>query len=359
MQRRNTVGNSKSGAESGFTLVEAIITMVIFLLVMSAIFGVLRAGNLMRDNVEDRSEVVANARTAMNFLGKEAVNAGLGYSKIGGVVPDDFAYDLLKIPKDTDFNRDIFPGVVAGNNISASDLSLTGEKNDVIAFVSRDMQFNSGEPVTIIDYGVFNWSPYLTTEPLACSDCRTYDVYLIESPNGTQALAMATLVKSSTYITLNEGDPLGLNRFSSGAGSPTVRSILKECGPSETANCFDYTPHATLKRVFITAFSVNVEGDLIRTVYGNNVGGTAAEQIQVQPLASGVQSFQVRYLMQDGTISEDPSEGNTNQMRQNEVVQVELSITIKSENDKNGVTSTQFMTLDSTFSTRNLRYDFE
>ena len=357
MRPNKTKTKSLPRSDAGFSLIEAIITVAIFLLVMAAIFGVLRAGNIMRNSVSDRSEIVANARTAISFIGKEAVNAGLGYSKTGGVVPDDFAHDLLKIPKDADTNRDIFPGVIAGNDVSESDLSVNGEKNDLIAFVSRDMEFNGGEPVKIIDSGQFMNSPYLTTPFNDCADCKKHDLYLIESPDGTQAMAMATAITFNRFITIQDNDPLGLNRTL--LGDPETRSILKECGIGETNHCFNFTPHATAKRIFVYSYSVDVDGTLIRTSYGNNTGGTDAEQIQVQPLVNGVQKFQVRYLMEDGSITDDPSANYTNQMRLNEVVQVEISITIKSETNKNGLTSVQLITLDSTFSTRNLRYDFE
>lgn len=349
----------RSKTQSGFSLVEAVITMVIFMLVMAAIFGVLRAGNVMRDNVSDRSEIVANARVALGFIGKSAVNAGLGYSKSGGVVPDDFAHELFGIPKDPDDDRDILPAVLAGNDVSESDLSVNDEKNDVVVFVTRDLEWNNGEPAETIDYAVDKWSPHLITKPLACSDCQKYDLYLLESSFGAQALAMATEVTNSSEIKFHEGDPLDLNRYSSGAGSPEEQSILSECGPSKTTNCFSYTPQATLKRVFLTSFSVEPDGTLVRKVYGNNTGGGVDNQIQVQPLAFGVQNFQVRYLLRDGSISDDPSNGNVDQMLMNDVVQVEISVTIKSETSQNGVTSTQLINLDSTFSTRNVRYDFE
>ncbi len=344
--------------EAGFSLIEAIITVVIFLIIMAAIFGVLRAGNVMRNTVSDRSEIVENARTAINFLGREAVNAGLGYSRTGAVVPDDLASDLFEIPKDPGKDRDLFPAVIAGNDIRNSSLSVSGQKNDVIVFISRDLQFNNGNHVVITDF-VANAgfaAPKLTTPLGACSACRKYDLYLIESAGGKQALAMATKTDNEK-IEVDVGDPLGLNR------SPFIlaeeRTILSKCLVGETSNCFSYSPQATAKRVFMTSYSVDADGTLIRTNYGNLSGGTAAQQIQKQPLAYGVQNFQVRYLMQDGTITDDPSNGYVDQMRLNEVVQVEINITIKSETNKEGVTSTQLINLDSTFSMRNLRYDFE
>ncbi len=355
--------SGRFGSESGFSLVEAIITVAIFLMVLAAIFGVMRAGNIMQNSVSDRSEVTSNARTAINYIGRETVNAGLGYSRTGAVVPDDLAFDLFKIPMDAGTARDLFTGVLAGNNISASSLSVNGQKNDIVAFISRDMEFNGGEPVIITGQSTMPVVPIISptgdnvlTTSLVCSSCKVFDLYTIESADGNQALAIATGV-SALGISIKDGDPLGLNRKST--GPPPKRSILTKCMTGSPNNCFNYFPHATAKRVFLTSFSVDSEGTLIRTTYGNNTGASAAEQIQIHPLAYGVQNFQVRYLMQDGSLMDDPSSGNSNQMKMNEVVQVEISITLRSETSLNGVTSTQLINVDSTFSTRNLRYDFE
>ena len=336
---------------------EVLITIVIFLIVIAAIFGVLRAGTILRETATERSEITANARAALNHVGKEAVNAGLGYSKVGGIVPDDFANNLLNTPADQDSTRDIFPGVIAGDEVSTSSLSVAGEKNDVVAFVFRDLAFNNGESILVTDSGFQAGNSFLTTPVDACASCRKWDLYLVQSANGNHALTIATDVTSNRFIEFADGDPLGLNRRT--VGPPWERSVLKKCSPGETEGCFSYTPYATLKRIFITSYSVDSEGTLVKTIYGNNTGGSAADQIQVHPLAHGVQRFQVRYLMQDGTMKDDPSNGYEDQMKLNEVVQVEIKITIKSETNMNGVTSTEIINLDSTFSTRNLRYDFE
>ncbi len=342
--------------EQGFSLIELLIAVVIFLTVMAAVFGVLRTGIIVRNSINNRSETVSNARTAINSVGREAVNAGLGYSRTGSIVADDFAYDLLKIPKDSGNERDLFTGVMAGNNINSSKLSKNGQKNDVIAFVYRDLYFNDGEPVIVTDAGTFFNSPYMETETNGCVNCKKYDLYLVESADGNKALGLATDITFSKYIYFNDNDPLGLNKKTN--GNEDERSILTPC-TTGTSNCFNYDPQATIKKVYLISYRVNNDGTLIRTTYGNNTGEPSNKQIQEHPLAYNVQNFQVKYLMQDGTISDDPSNGNTEQSKMNEVVQVEITITIQAENNEDGVSTTKLINLTSTFSTRNLRYDNE
>jgi prepilin-type N-terminal cleavage/methylation domain-containing protein len=343
-------------AESGFSLVEMMIAITIFLAVMAAVFGVFRIGIVMRDSINNRSETSGNARTAINSVGREAVNAGLGYSRTGSLVPDDFAFDLLRIPKDSGNDRDLFTGVMAGNDISSSQLSVNGEKNDVIAFIYRDLHFNDGNALTITNASTFFNSVVLETPTNGCVNCKKYDLYLVESADGNKALALSTFVAFNKFISLNDNDPLGLNRQTN--GNKDWRSILTPCSIGDTTNCFNYQPQATAKKVYLMSYSVDDEGTLIRTTYGNNTGENADAQIQKQPLAYNVQSFQAKYLMQDGTSTDDPSNGNTEQAKMNEVVQVQINITIKAADG--GVSNTsRLLNLTSTFSTRNLRYDVE
>lgn len=337
---------------------ELLIASAIFLIVMAAVFSLLRTGNIAREAINNSSETLNNARISINAAGRDALNAGLGYSRVGAIVPDDLANSLLSIPQDTGTSRDVFTSVMSGNDISTSVLTVGGVKNDVVAFMSRDLQFNGGNPIVVTTAGYTANRIDMTTAAGACAFCNIFDLYLVESGNGNHALAMATDIRNSnSLIRLQTGDPLGLNRDTNLANS--IRSILRPCASGETSDCFSYLPQATVKRVFLTSYSVNSQGTLVRKTYGNNTGGTAAQQIQEIPLAHGVQSFQVRYLLQDGTFTDDPSNGNNNQGNLNEIIQVEFSITIKPEKRTGQITSTQLIQLNSTFSTRNLKYDVE
>lgn len=344
--------------QKGFSLAELLVAGTVFLVVMSAVFGVLQIGGIARDTVNNSSETINNARISINSVGRDAINAGLGYSRVGAVVPDDAANNLLGIPQDTGFLRDVFTSVMAGDEVSTSILSVGTEKNDVVAFMYRDLQFNGGNPIVVNSVNYTNDEIDMNTAAGDCAVCNDYDLYLVESGNGNHALAVATdIINSNSTIRVNFNDPLGINRKTSLADN--IRSILTPCGSGETANCFSYSPQATVKRVFLTSYSVNPDGTLVRKTYGNNVGGLAADQIREIPLAYNVQRFQVRYLLQDGTITDDPSNANNNQGILNEIIQVEAMITIKPDQNQGQVTSTQILNLSSTFSTRNIKYDGE
>ena len=98
----------------------------------------------------------------------------------------------------------------------------------------------------------------------------------------------------------------------------------------------------------------------MRTIYGNNNSGTAptaAEQIQMQPVAYDIQNMQIKYLLTDGTLTDDPSNAGNNQGRLNDVVQITVTISARYSTTENGVTINRVVDLNSTFSTKNLSYD--
>lgn len=361
MKNPNFQNNCPKYAESGFSLLEMMIAMVVFTIVMTAIYGLLQIGNVSRITVNSRGETIKNVRVAVNSVGRDIVNAGLGFSRVGGIVPDDFVAEHLDTPEDNGKERDLLTAIIAGNNIHESDLSEDDEKNDVVAFAFRDLQFNDGNPLTITDApisSILNNSIVLKTNTNECSVCRPFDLYLIESMDGKQAVVMATAIPDTNTIVLGADDPLNLNQEVLHLSS-NDRSILTRCLLGNTSNCMNYNLGVTAKKIYWVSYSVETDGTLVRTTYGNNTGATAAQQIQKFPLAYGVQNFQVRYLMQDGTISDDPSNGNTTPLKMNEVVQVEISVTVKADGNENGVTNTQLLNVTSTFSTRNLKYDIQ
>ncbi len=361
---RNQFNKTKdfSRSEAGFSLIEMLVSITVFLIIMSAIYGLMRIGLITRDTLNKSSETAKNARSSINAVGKDVINAGLGFSRVGGVVPDDFVHDLLNTPKDSGSERDILTAIVAGNNIRESDLSKNGQKNDVIAFAYRDLDFNGGNPIVVTDAPLtsvltYNNSIALKTNAGECSVCNPYDLYLVESKEGKQAVVMATAIPDSSTMVIGRNDPLGLNQAV--VDGSNKRSILVPCLLGNTSDCFTYSAGVTAKKIYWVSFNVEADGTLVRTTYGNNTGGTASQQIQKQPLAYGVQNFQVRYLMQDGTISDDPSNNNTTPLKMNEVVQVEISITIRTDGNDAGVTNTELINVTSTFSTRNLKYDIQ
>ena len=99
--------------------------------------------------------------------------------------------------------------------------------------------------------------------------------------------------------------------------------------------------------------------------FGNNTNATDDEQIQELPVAYNIEDFQVLYVLEDGTTTDNPAVGDdgrpgtTDDQPSNFNLVRQITVTIKvqaTENDEQ-LGEPESITLHGTFSTRNLEYD--
>lgn len=346
----------KNVSQAGFSLVELMISIVVFLIFISAVYGLFRLGSIQKSVVNSQTEVIKNLRLSLNTIGRDAINAGLGYNRVGGYVPDNLTNARMGLPSDDNASHDLLTAVISGNNINSNNFLPANQKTDVIAFAYRDMTFNNGVPIELINAATYGSNGVtISTATNAAANAKPYDLYLISEGTRT-AVALATSVPNSNTIRFETGDPLGINMLYT--GSTDNRSKLVSCA-SYADECMDYTNRVTAKKVYWVSYSVLADGTLIRTTFGNNSNGAAAEQIQTQPIAYNIQNLQIKYLLTDGTVTDDPSNSGANQTQLNNVVQIDVTISSRVQVREGGVNITKVVDLSSTFSTRNLAYDID
>ncbi len=341
--------------EAGFSLIELTVSIVVFMIFISAVYGLLKIGNLQKTTVGKQTEVIKSARLSLNTIGRDAVNAGYGYSKSGGLVPDNLTNLRMGLTADVNVSHDTLTAIVSGNDINTNTLLPTGS-TDVVSFAYRDITFNSGDPITLVSAADFGSNGVtVTTVAGDTANSSVYDLYLI-SDGARTTLGLVTAVSTNT-LTFETGsaDPLGINLPYN--GSVDSRSKLRSCSSPIENGCFDYSNIVSAKKVNWVSYSVNSAGTLIRTSFGNNTGQSAADQIQIQPIAYKIQNFQARYLMRNGTISDDPSAGGTTPTNLNNVIQIDVVISARVDIEVDGRRTQKIVDLRSTFSTKNLNYD--
>ncbi len=352
-------------SQKGYTLLEAMISMVIFLIITTSIYGLLQIGRIDRNRSSRKADILKNARVAMHLIGRDALNAGLGFHRGGAVVPDNFLSIRLGLPPDADNERDIMTSIIAGNDLFSNDLqSDANSKTDIIAFAYRDVDFNNSTIIELKNASSLSGFPSTaklqTNQSLTTANAKIFDLYLIESDT-SQVAVMASKILNSTELEVSPNDPLGLNQPFDGINEGG--SMLRKCASSSDENCTSYL--ASLKRFFWVSYKVKQDGTLVRIVYGNNRDGTATEQIQEFPLAYNIQDLQFSYVLEDGTVTDNPIVGpdsipGTNDDRPDDFNLIrQITVTIKvlaPENDEQTGKPESF-TLSSTFSARNLEYD--
>lgn len=350
----------------GFTLIEVIISMVIFLIVTASIYGLLQVTRVDRNRSSQRNDVIKNARVAVHLIGRDALNAGLGYHKKGAVVPDNFLSSKLKIPADSNSNRDMLTSIVVGNNLNTNNLQPDPNvKTDIVSFAFRDLDFNNSDVVELQDAASPNGNPQiarLTTKAAnGAGQVRANDLYLIES-DASQVAVFVTGTNGSNQIDVAPTDPLNLNQPFDGLNQDG--SVLRKCVDTMDQNCIRYV--ATLKRFFLVKYHVKEDGTLVRTTLGNNRNAVApADQTQEFPLAYNVENMQIKYVLKDGTVTENPAVGNDGIIGTDDdepenfnlIRQITVTLTVQALADDEQTGRIDKVKVSATFSARNMEYD--
>jgi hypothetical protein len=174
--------------------------------------------------------------------------------------------------------------------------------------------------------------------------CRVNDIYLITGNTGS-TIGVATALSGSNKVQFANGDMLNFNQ--TGASGP-LRGI---------------TVPASMQRIRMVTYFVTPDGTLTRREYANATPAPPGGVID-EPLVYGVEDFQVRYVMDDGSLMDNPSAGpngipgdaDDDQSMLAAVRQVRFTVNVRS-NELDTAGQPFRFTMTSTFSTRNLGYD--
>lgn len=351
-------------SERGFSIMEVIVAMTIFIVVTGSIYGLLQVGTVDKNRSSRRVDFLKNARTAIHLIGRDSLNAGLSFHRSGALVPDDFLENTLGLPADADTQRDMLTSVIVGNDLIPNDLqSNPSFRTDLVAFAYRDMNFN-GSDVIALSQAIEGSSPNIarvtSTNP-EIANANVFDLYMIES-DSSQVAVMATEIIDANNADFAPTDPLGLNQAWNGVG--VDRSLLTQCTATITSDCTTYAS-AAMKKFNWVSYKVKQDGTLVRTVYGNNVGQPASEQVREQPLAYNVRDLQFVYLLSDGTVTENPAAGpdsipgtaDDTPLNSNLVTQLTVYLEVESTERDEQTKKFEKVRLSATFSLRNLQYD--
>ncbi|HMQ03959.1 MAG TPA: prepilin-type N-terminal cleavage/methylation domain-containing protein [Pyrinomonadaceae bacterium] len=342
-------------SEAGFSLMELLAAMIIFMVVSGSIYGVLQVARQSRGAVSNKVQLTKNARLGLNLVGRDIYNSGYGYPLLHSVViRNGRVAPLLGIPADPDPTRDLVPPIIAGNNITLNTFNQTPNiRTDQVTFLFKDSTFNLVGTGNSAVSQPLNINAATTTGtgideivPISGSNanCRVNDLYLITGNNGS-TLSVATGLSGTNKIQFANGDPLGFNLT---GATGVLRNI---------------TTPATIIRVRMITYFVTADGTLVRREYVNQPPPSVAAFVD-EPLVYGVENFQIRYILDDGAEVDNPSAGpdgipgtaDDDLASLAAVRQVRVTIAARTtELDARG--QPVMINETATFSTRNLGYD--
>jgi type II secretory pathway pseudopilin PulG len=341
-----------AGSESGFSLLELVISMVVFLVVTGSVFGLLQVARQSKTIVSENTSLNKNVRLALNIVGRDTYNAGYGYPLRNTVIlPDNRISTLLGVPNDFDATRDTVAPIIAGNDVTLNTYNTAANVyTDQVTFLFKDTTFNLvggvSQPLNV-NAATTNMGGIDEIVPISGSNsaARVNDIYLIAGGNGA-TLGVSTALSGTNIIQFSNGDVLTFNQ--TGTAGP-LRSI---------------TPPASIQRVIMVTYFVTPEGTLTRREFANVPPATPAVAYVDEPLVYGVEDFQIVYVMDDGTTSNNPSagangipgDGDDTPANLAAVRQMRFSVYVRST-EKNAAGQPYRIDMTSTFSTRNLGYD--
>lgn len=340
------------GNDAGFSLIELTVSLAIFLIVSGAVFGLLQVARQSKAIVSENTSLNKNVRLALAIVGRDTYNAGFGYPLRNTVVlPDNRLSALLGIPNDSNSTRDTIAPIIAGNNITLNTYNTASNiRTDQITLLFKDTTFNPvggvSQPLSI--------SAATTTStgideivPLSGSNslCRVNDLYLISGNTGS-TLGVSTALSGSNIVQFSNGDVLGFNQ--TGSTGP-LRSIVVP---------------ASIQRIRMITYFVTSDGTFTRRDYVNVPAAVPAVGFADEPLIYGVEDLQIQYVMDDGSVSDNPSAGPNGIPGDSDdtpsnlaaVRQVRFTFSVRST-ENNAANQPYRFSQTATFSTRNLGYD--
>ncbi|MBV9957224.1 MAG: prepilin-type N-terminal cleavage/methylation domain-containing protein [Acidobacteria bacterium] len=354
--------------QAGFTLIELMVSLMLFLIVTGAIYGLLEVTRSDRTTTTQRVETMQSVRNALNTIGRDALNTGFKYRNLGSFFPDNVQNTVFGLAADSNTTPDRMMQILSGNNVNTDSLNPTaGYKTDQITFIYGDESFNNGKTLTVnwVDCDgeqvVVSW-PTPGASPTPTPSIPAANDLMIITGQNSSAIGMVTSTSHSnpvatTYTGCAYTAPTG-----------TVRTIkfdptdLLGINKSGTANIIKNLSGmgASMSRVKLATYRVLNDGTLVRTEYGNFTGGK-----QDMPLAYNVEDLQIKYVLKDGSLSDDPAAGpdgvlgnadDTPTLMQ-DVRQVQIKVIVWSYEKDRRSGQNYKVTLTSTFNTRNIGYD--
>jgi prepilin-type N-terminal cleavage/methylation domain-containing protein len=366
MSIRNFEVNNRKDNQSGFSMLEMVIAIFIFTLITASMFAVLELGRSDRNRTSRRGDTQKNARIAMYLIGRDVMNAGLGYHKTGGLVPDNFLNIQLGVPFDPGNGRDTLTSVACGNNVFANKFLPATEKTDSIAFLYRDLDHNNGNPIPVSDEVGSAGNVILQTNAASLGVINNNDLFLAETKTSQIVGIVTSKNTGANRIVLDSIDNLGLNQA---RNAGINGSLLRKCNSNADTGCTTYDAGVgggiVLKKIEMVGYQVDNDGTLMRTIYGNDKDKPANDQVQKRAIAYGVQNFQIRYQLKTGEIVDDPVVGvdqirgtsDDTPLAMNDVRYVSISLTVSSTEIDEKTGKPEIIILNSTFSLRNMSYD--
>ncbi len=267
-------------AQSGFSMVELMVAMVVTMMVSGAIYGLLAGGQTAFRREPELSDRQQNIRSAMDMIMRDIVNAGAGMPT--------FVQSFTQ-------NLDACTGCPDGGAPMGPD----GQRTDELEIITNPGLMES-EPVCYAP-GIANSSQVRLTRGTSSIPLNTSAIIIMEDGTWTVREIVNTTGPNGGGGDCTAGDPHVELNVNQGAGDTSgMNTPAGVCKPSATGLGNAGCPGCSCTVVQITF------GEVVRYRIRNDAAGvpvlqrftTGAAAAGFQPVATGIEELQVQYLTQ-------------------------------------------------------------
>ena len=317
---------NKTG-ESGFSVLEMMVAIIVMLIVTGAVFSLLRDSVKTSTATLEMGDAQQSLRTAHEYISRDLMNTGDGLNSISNIrVPENFVTSFLTHNPVTDPATPGFINlglVTADNNVVANTVvlgtapAITVRSNPVltdrITILQADQTFT---PLTLDAGDVDPASGRAAVADTDIDKFRSGEIYFISSAACSIFITVTDrqgVGTANPELVFAGGDAFGLNSVGSGSQLDVVTA--------------GGTLPVSISRMKIIHYYVSSGGLLMRRVFGVRLQGFS-ESVIAEPVVS----LQFRYFLNlkdtNGNIIQ-PKAQLTTSLQQIETRQVEVTLAVE------------------------------
>ena len=340
--------------QEGFSIIELVVAMTVMLIVVGAVFSLVRDSMKVATTTYEMTDAQQNMRTAQEFINRDLMNAGDGLESISNIrVPQAFVTSYITLNPVTDPST---PGIInlgiftTDNNVPAN-TAVTGAvpatnirtatDRQTILEQDREFLFNNLNSISLAPTAI---NPAGSIITIPAGDPMTAftlgEVYFLTSSAGGTFCTITSINVAARQLSFVASDPYGLNQ------PGAVGHIWAISGGRTLAT--------SLQRMRIIQYYLTSTGLLMRRVFG--VPGSGFRESMIAEHVLDVQ-FNYSLITTDafGNVTPSATTALTTSAQQLAVRQVEVRVTVETPHAiQNG--SRQPLTMTTSTSVRNMQF---
>jgi len=340
--------------QKGFSLVEMLVATTVMLIVVGAVFSLMRDSMKVAMTTYEMTDAQQNMRTAQEFINRDLMNAGDGLESISNIrVPQSFVTSYITLNPVTDPST---PGIInlgiftSDNNVPANTVVTgavpvanirTGTERQTVLAIDPEFLFNNRNSISLASAAI---NPAASKITIPAGDPMTSftpgEVYFLTSTAGAAFCTITSINAGARELYFVASDPYGLNQ-------PGANGNIMAISANRTLA-------TSLQRMRIIQYYVTSTGLLMRRVFG--IPGSGFRDSIIAEHVLDVQ-FNYSLITTDalGNVTPSATTALTTSAQQLAVRQVEVKVTVETPHAiQSG--ARQPMTTTTSTSVRNMQF---